>query len=311
MNKTEIMNKLSRSFYRSGLKLKKYSPEILVTVGVAGAVTGAVMACKATTKASIILDEAKERIDAIKEVAADPEMKDKYTEEDRKKDMAIVYTQTGIELAKTYGPAVLVGAASAGCIFASVGIMHKRNVALAAAYATVDKGFKEYRGRVIERFGKDLDRELKYNIKTKEIEEIKKNEDGSEEIVKTTVQTAEVDEISEFARFFDESCIGWEKDPELNLYYVRMQMAYANDLLETRGHVLLNDVYDMFGIPRTKAGAQIGWIHSKMNPGIATNDKIDFGIYDIANERKRAFVNGHERSILLDFNVDGYILDLI
>jgi hypothetical protein len=311
MNKTEIMNKLSRSFHRTGLKLKKYSPEILVTVGVVGAVTGAVMACKATTKASVILDEAKERIDAIKEVAENPEMKEKYSEEDRKKDLAIVYTQTGVELAKTYGPAILIGVASASCIFASVGIMHKRNVALAAAYATVDKGFKEYRGRVVERFGKELDRELKYNIKAKEIEEIKKNEDGTEEIVKTTVQTADINEISEYARYFDEYCVGWEKDPELNLYYVRMQQAYANDLLKARGHVFLNEVYDMFGIPRTKAGAQVGWVYSEKTPGIYNDDYIDFGVYDITKESNRDFVNGRERSILLEFNVDGYILDLI
>ena len=311
MTKAEIMNKASRSFHRAGLKLKKYSPEILVTVGIAGAVTGAVMACKATTKASAILDDAKERIDDIKEVAANPGMKGKYTDDDRKKDMAIVYTQTGVELAKTYGPAILIGTASAGCILASVGIMRKRNVALAAAYATVDKGFKEYRGRVIERFGKELDRELKYNIKAKEVEEIKKNEDGTEEIVKKTVHTADITEASEYARFFDEYCLGWEKDPELNLYYVRMQQAYANDMLKARGHLFLNEVYDLFGIPRTKAGAQVGWVHSDKTPGIYNDDYIDFGIYDISKESNRDFVNGRERSILLEFNVDGYILDLI
>lgn len=311
MNKTEIMNTAIRSLHRVGLKLQKHSPEILVTVGVVGAVTSAVMACKATTKASAIMEEAKYRIDSINEVAETPELKDKYTEEDRKKDLAIVYTQTGVELAKAYGPAILVGATSIGCIFASVGIMHKRNVALAAAYATVDKGFKEYRGRVVERFGKELDRELKYNIKAKEVEEIKKNEDGSEEIVKTTVNTADFSEASEYARFFDEYCLGWEKDPELNLYYVRMQQAHANDLLRARGHLFLNEVYDMFGIPRTKAGAQVGWVYSEKTPGVYNDDYVDFGIYDITKEGNRDFVNGRERSILLEFNVDGYILDLI
>lgn len=311
MSKTEIMNKLTRSFHRTGLKLKKYSPEILVTVGVVGGITSAVMACKATTKVEAILEEAKDRIDTIHEVAENPEMKGKYTEEDSKKDLAIVYTQTGVELAKLYGPAILVGATSIGCILASTNIMRKRNVALAAAYATVDKGFKEYRGRVVERFGKELDRELKYNIKAKEVEEIKKNEDGTEEVVKTTVQTASVDETSEYARYFDEYCIGWEKDPELNLYYVRMQQAHANDLLKARGHLFLNEVYDMFGIPRTKAGAQVGWVYDEKTPGIYNDNYVDFGIYDITKESNRDFVNGRERSILLEFNVDGYILDLI
>lgn len=311
MNKTEIMNKLSRSLHRSGLKLQKYSPEILVTVGIVGAVTSAVMACKATTKVEAILDDAKDRINTIHEVAENPEMKDKYTAEDSKKDLAIVYTQTGVELAKLYGPAILVGATSIGCILASTNIMRKRNVALAAAYATVDKGFKEYRGRLIDRFGKELDRELKYNIKAKEIEEIKVKEDGTEEVVKKTVYTHELDEPSEYSRYFDEYCIGWEKDPEMNLYYVRTQQAYANDLLKARGHLFLNEVYDMFGIPRTKAGAQVGWVYDEKNPGIYNDNYVDFGIYDISKEKNRDFVNGRERSILLEFNVDGYILDLI
>ena len=52
-----------------------------------------------------------------------------------------------------------------GGIFAATQVYEvlvKRNIALAAAYTAVDKSFKEYRGRVIERFGKELDRELKY-----------------------------------------------------------------------------------------------------------------------------------------------------
>lgn len=309
MKKTDIMTNLTRKAHKVGFKLKKHSPEILVAVGVAGTVVSTVMACKATLKVNEVLGEAKEKIETIHEVVNNPETAEKYTEEDSKKDLAIVYVQTGVKFVKLYGPSVLLGAASIGCIMTSHRILSKRNVALAAAYATVDRGFKEYRGRVIERFGKELDRELKYNIKAKEIETIVQNEDGTESAVKETINSADPNLNSDYARFFDEYCTGWTKDPEYNLLFVKHQQNYANDLLKQQGYLFLNDVYKMFGIPATKAGQVVGWIYDPNNE--IGDNYVDFGIYNLYNEKARDFVNGRERSILLDFNVDGNIWELM
>lgn len=309
MKKTDIMTNLTRKAHKVGFKLKKHSPEILVAVGVAGTVVSTVMACKATLKVNEVLGEAKEKIETIHEVVNNPETADKYTEEDSKKDLAIVYVQTGVKFVKLYGPSVLLGAASIGCIMTSHRILSKRNVALAAAYATVDRGFKEYRGRVVERFGKELDRELKYNIKAKEIESIVQNEDGTESAVKETINSADPNLNSDYARFFDEYCTGWTKDPEYNLLFVKHQQNYANDLLKQQGYLFLNDVYKMFGIPATKAGQVVGWVYDPNNE--IGDNYVDFGIYNLYNEKARDFVNGRERSILLDFNVDGNIWELM
>lgn len=305
MTKMEIVNGVTRALHKVGFVLKKHSPEILTAVGVVGTVTSAVMACKATTKVSTILAETKDSVDKIHEVANNPDFKDQYTEEDSKKDLTIVYAQTGLKFVKLYGPAVLLGAASLACMLTSHKILRTRNVALAAAYATVDQGFKEYRGRVIDRFGKELDRELKYNIKAKEIEEVVVDEDGTETVVKRTVDVADPNTYSQYARFFDDGCAGWDKDPEYNLAFLLRQQSYANDKLKAQGYLFLNDVYDMLGIPKTKAGHVVGWIYDEKHP--VGDNFVDFGIYEIHNERKRAFVNGYERTILLDFNVDGNI----
>ena len=309
MKKTDIMTNLTRKAHKVGFKLKKHSPEILVAVGVAGTVVSTVMACRATLKVNEVLGEAKEKIETIHEVVNNPETAEKYTEEDSKKDLAIVYVQTGVKFVKLYGPSVLLGAASIGCIMTSHRILSKRNVALAAAYATVDRGFKEYRGRVVERFGKELDRELKYNIKAKEIESIVQNEDGTESAVKETINSADPNLNSDYARFFDEYCTGWTKDPEYNLLFVKHQQNYANDLLKQQGYLFLNDVYKMFGIPATKAGQVVGWVYDPNNE--IGDNYVDFGIYNLYNEKARDFVNGRERSILLDFNVDGNIWELM
>ena len=313
MKKLTIPSSVTRAVGKACLKLKKHSPEILVVAGVVGTVTSTVMACKATTKVSTILDKAKEDINTIHEVVENPEMvNEEYTVEDSKKDLAIVYAQTGVQLVKLYAPSVILGVTSLGCILMSHKILRKRNFALAAAYATIDKSFKDYRGRLVERFGEELDKELRYNIKAKEIEEIVMNEDGTESVVKKTVQVMDPTP-SDFSRFFCEGCEGWTKDARANLTFLKLQQAHANDLLRLNGYVFLNEVYEMLGIPKTPEGNIAGWMYDEKNP---TGDNyIDFGIYDQCgvekyDERKQAFVNGWERSILLDFNVDGNILEM-
>lgn len=304
------MSKLTRTLNRVGLKLKKHSPEILVVTGVVGTVASAVMACKATTKIDEVLAETKDNIDKTKDYAEKKGFSEKYTEEDYKKDLTIFYAKGGLELVKLYAPSVALGALSITAILSGHNVLRKRNVALAAAYATVEKGFKEYRGRVVERFGEELDRELKYNIKAKEVEETTVDEKtGEEKVTKKTVNVADPNNYSTYARFFDDGCAGWTKDPEYNLMFLKNQQRYANDLLKSRGHLFLNEVYDMLGIPRTKAGQVVGWIYDEEYPN--GDNFVDFGIYDLYNEKARDFVNGYERTILLDFNVDGDIMNLI
>ena len=310
MAKSQFMTKMSRSLHKVGFQLKKHSPEILVATGVVGVVTSAVMACKATTKVNDILEDTKEQVEKIHEVANDPQYADRYTEEDSKKDLTIVYAQTGLKLAKLYGPSIILGALSLGCIVTSHGIMRKRNVALTAAYAAVDSSFKKYRGRVIDRFGEELDKELRYNIKTKEVEETVINEDGTESKVKKTIKVADdPTNNSPYSIFFDCGNDGWDPDPELSKFFLIRQQNYANEKLREQGYLFLNDVYEMLGAKITKAGQCVGWIYDEKNP--VGDNYVDFGIFDVHKEKSRDFVNGYEQVILLDFNVDGNILDLL
>ena len=290
-------------------QVQKHSPEILMGVGVVGVVTSTIMACKATMKLNDILEESKETRDKIKEVENNPKYEDKYSPEDAKKDLAINYVQTGMKVAKLYAPAVLLGGASLGCLLASNDILRKRNAALSAAYMTVDKSFKEYRNRVTERFGEEVEKEIRYGIKAEQIETTVVDEDGNETIVTDTVKTMDPTLYSDYARFFDAASPCWQNDPEYNLMFLKAQQQYANDLLRAKGRLFLNDVYDMLGIEKTKAGQVVGWVYDRENPN--GDNFVDFGIYDMSKERVRAFVNGYETNILLDFNVDGNIWDLM
>lgn len=307
MNKNEIVKKASSALGKVNIKLRKHSPELLIAAGVVGTVVSTILACKATTKLSTILDESKGNIETIHKCENDKEMEERYSQEDAKKDLAIVYIQTGVKIAKLYAPAVVLGTISIAGIVASNNILRKRNVALAAAYATVDKSFKEYRSRVVERFGADVDKELRYNIKAKKIEEmIKDPESGKEKKSKTTVNVA-APTVDDYARFFDKTCRHYEENMNYNLMLLRSQQQLANDKLVADGFLFLSDVYDMLGITRTKMSQSVGWIYKP--DGNSNGDNfVDFGVMVVKRETEDG---GYEDAILMNFNVDGPILDLI
>lgn len=307
MKKEELMKNVSATFGKSMLKLKKHSPEIMIVAGVIGTVTSTVLACRATTKLSSILDQSKNDIDVIHKYADDETMVDQYSKDDAKKDLAIVYVKTGANIAKLYAPSVALGVISITSIVASHNILKKRNVALAAAYATVDKTFKEYRDRVVDRFGSEVDKELRCNIKAKKIEEtITDPESGKEKKVKSTVGVASPS-IDEYSRFFDEHCLYYESNRDYNLAYLHAQQAILNDRLKADGFLFLSDVYDALGIKRTKMSQTVGWIY-KPSDNDQGDNFVDFGILETYRETEDG---GYEPAILLEFNVDGPILNLI
>lgn len=300
-NKTEIMKSVSGVASKTVMKLKKHSPEILVVAGVVGAVASAVIACRATTKVGRITEEAKDSIDTIHESTKKgvTPAGESYSEEDSKKDLALVYVQTGIKYAKLYAPAVILGTLSITSILASNNILRKRNVALGAAYAAIDKSFKEYRGRVIERFGEQVDSELKYGIKAKKFEETEIDpETGKEKKVKKTVMVTDPNLQSDYAVYFDSKSRNYETNLDYNRMFLKAQQAFANDKLQTRGHLFLNEVLDDLDLPRTPAGQIVGW--TKDGP----DGYVNFRIVEVERETEDG---RHEPVLLLDFNVEGNI----
>lgn len=299
-NKTEIMKSVNGVASKAVMKLKKHSPEILVVAGIAGTVVSAVLACKATTKVAEILDETKGTLDTIHEGMETGAINgQEYTTEDGKKDTVVVYAQTGVKLVKLYAPAIILGTLSITSILASNNILRKRNVALGAAYAAIDKSFKEYRGRVIECFGEQVDTELKYGIKAKKFEEIEVDpETGKEKKVKKTVMVADPNLQSDYAVYFDSKSRNYETNPDYNRMFLKAQQAFANDKLQTRGHLFLNEVLDDLDLPRTPAGQIVGW--TKDGP----DGYVNFRIVEVERETEDG---RHEPALLLDFNVEGNI----
>lgn len=309
MKNNELMTNVGRVIHKFGFQIKKHSPEILLVAGVVGTVASAVMACKATIKAKEIVDKSKEDIAIIHDCMANETLKEngEYSDEQGKKDLTIAYTNTAVDLAKVYGPSVILGTLSIASILTSNNILRGRNVALAAAYATVDKSYKEYRGRVREKYGDEADKELTFDIKAKEVEKTVVDEKGKEKKVKETVLDSNSNAHSPYAKVFDELNDNWENDSEYNTMFLRKTERWANDYLKSHGYLFLNDVYKALGFQPTRAGQVVGWIYDPINP--VGDNYVSFGIDNLYDNGVRLFVNGNESAVWLDFNVDGDILN--
>lgn len=131
-------------------------------------------------------------------------------------------------------------------------------------------------------------------------------EDESLKIDRISRDRKMIKSVSSYAKWFNDTCVGWVKNPEYNLTFLKHIQMYMNDLLRTKGYVFLNDVYSALGIPKTAAGQLVGWVYDEKNP--IGDNYIDFGLTDECNSD---FVNGVTANALLDFNVDGIILDRI
>lgn len=287
-----VPERIVRSISRNSLLAQRSSPEVLFVAGVVGLVGSTVLACRATLKVDGVLEEAQVQLKKVRETESE-----KYSDSDRSHDVMVVQVQTGVKLVKLYAPSIIVGAMSIAALTTSHNILKSRNVALTAAYTALEKGFNQYRDRVRERYGDDADRDLRYGTRK---EKVVDPETGRSR----TVTRVGTDVPSIYARFFDPAAPSWSPDPEYNLLFLRCQQDYMNDLLRARGHVFLNEAYDALGIPRSKAGAVVGWVMTK---GGGTDNFVDFGVFEGREQVSRDFVNGHEGAILLDFNVDGVI----
>lgn len=281
---------------RNVLLLQKSSPTLLFGVGIAGVVGGTVLACRATLKMNTVLGEASEKMDEVR-IFQD----ESYNEKDREHDLTLVRFQTSVKIVRLYAPAIIISGVGIAALTGSHRILTHRNAALTAAYTTLDEAFRRYRSRVVEKYGEDVDRDMRYGTEKVEITDPETNK---KKIVTRVGPWAP----SGYARFFDQYSPSWSKDPETNLLFLKCQQNYMNDLLTSRGHVFLNEAYDSLGMERSRAGSVVGWILSKDG---STDNYISFGVFEGQEANSRDFVNGREGAVLCDFNVDGIIYDKI
>jgi len=289
---------------RTGLVVNKYSPEIFMGLGITGVIGATTLACRATLGAKNIYDAANWHVQRLEKA------NDEDNEQEVTRAQAMVVGQAAIEIIKLYAPAVTVGALSIAALLQSRNILSKRNAGLVAAYKLAEEAYARYRQRVVDEFGDEIDLYLRTNIHDdeRELHVMVKDKKGKATDFTLTKEEADLVEygVSQYAKFFNASSPQWRASNEDNIFFLKAQQTCLNVTLKVQGHVFLNEVYDVLSIPRTTAGAVVGWVDGH------GDSVIDFGIFGPENTYNTDFVNGYQRDeILLDFNVDGLIFDII
>lgn len=297
----KFLDTLTNGLNKLGFGLRKNAPEIMVGAGVVGVLAAGVLACRATIKAMPVIDEHKKKVQAVREY-------EDLDEKARDRSIAKVYFQTGTELAKLYAPPILIGTAAIASFLGSHKIMKDRNIATAAYAAALGKTLTGYRKKMAEKLGEDKEKEIWMEQKKDEAISVKEEEKKlSSEGEKK--RNHKLNGYSYYARIFDCGNPGWEDNPEFTSYYLRAAQKSLNDQLESRGYLFLNEAYKQLGYQPTQEGQRVGWLYDPLN-----HPKIDFGLFNlnVSKEEIRAksdFLDGVEQNIVLDFNVDGVIVN--
>lgn len=306
MKFNDIIESAGRVVNKMAFKAKKHSPEILMVVGTVSIITGTIKACQATIKLQDVMEESSDTLEKIHAAANGTVVikeGESYTKDDTNKDLTIVYVQTAIKTVKLYAPAVILIGGGLGCMFGSHIIMRKRNAAAIAAYTAVSQAFNEYKARVKERFGEQVERDISNGVKAIEVDTGEVDENGNPKT--ETVNMADT-AASPYALIFNESNPNWQNDPDYNRMFLKQAERAANIKLKKKGYLFLSEVYEMLGAKATKIGNLAGWIYDPKNPEI--DSMVDFGLYDGEHvDYDDLFANG----IWLNFNVDGSIINKI
>ena len=261
--KSMIISKASRA----GLVLKKNSPAILTGVGVVAGVAATGFAVYSTLKLDGVVTEHNIRVQRIEKnyrKAQDPDTDIVISDDDYKHQIIQQHVWLGLSVTELYLPSIAFTAVAIACTLSAHNILSKRNAALTATVSMLAEKLADYRARVVEKYGAEVDRELYHGI-----EEVETTDSDG----KTHTEKEAQDNIPGFSRFFDEYSVYWDRDPGLNVAHVRATLTNLNQELMAKGHVFLNDAYRALGLSDTPAGSVMGWIYDKEHPDTV----IDFG----------------------------------
>lgn len=308
---TKVTTNAVRYYNRAKLVVGKHSPEILMAVGTVSIVGGVVMVCKEALNLETIVSENETRREKVNTALEDGWTYGEnntpvtYTDKDAQHDKLIITAQTGIKLVRNFAPAAALVTGGIACFFVAHGIMHKRNLALVAAYNALSAEFNDYKKVVDANVDEETATRIKQGIaKAKEDNgDVKKGDDICVRDIDATM----------YARFFDRDNPNYSRDNDYNMSFICAQERTANRIIERRGHVFLNEVYELYGLPHTKAGAVVGWVLGKGPNRDGCVDVTATRVWRNAatGDTSLTYKDGYDQAILLDFNPDGVILDLI
>lgn len=218
------MNKLSVPNIVKDVRatMAKRSPEILIAIGIASAISATVLAVKETPKALKLIEEKKKA-----------ENKDELTP-----------LETVKTCWKCYIPATVSTVVSVACLVSSNSVNAKRNAALATAYKLSETALSEYRDAVVETIGEKKEQIVKDKVAEKKLE---KNPVSQNNVIVTDRGTTLCYDGTS-GRYFNS-----------DMETIRRAENRINKQLLDDMYVSLNEFYDELDLEHTELGDQLGW----------------------------------------------------
>ena len=312
---------------KAATKLYKVGPTVAFCVGAVGSIASLYLMWHAAKKHDEVMCDVQDLIDEVHEKKpvegiSEEEAEEVLTINEYRKELVKTYIQAGIKIGKLYAPVAAVEVGSIALMSIGYGKLNSRYVSTLAACTLMERQYAKYRQNVIDILGEDADREFRFGLKNKEYMVPDLDKDGKQKldkngspktkkIIRSAIET-ELDNYSMYARIFDKEHSkefdGDEHEFATSWYnrdYIIKAQDYFNMLLRYRPNhtVFLNEVYDRLGFERTKEGQVVGWHY---DPDYPTGDnRIEFVPIEFYDEKYQA------QSVILDFNVDGNVMDLL
>ena len=220
---------------KTGMNIKKYSPELLLGVGIVGFVGTVVLAYKAEP--------------AVERVIEDIEAK-------REDGVEVNKMEVAKDLGKVLALPITVGVLSVGAIVWSHKIQMTRIKALAGFLSSAQTYQKMFEDKVKREFGNEAFDKM---VSTDYKETISKDDDGKE---KVTVKELKSDLDDSIAQWYDTSSEYFSDDHGYNMAFIDEAESKLDLKKFSKGSLLLNEVLDLLGFDRLRNGALLGWTDS-------------------------------------------------
>lgn len=305
---------------------KYHAPEILTAGGIISSVAAVVSASKAGIKASDIIKESEEIKEKLANIEATMEKNGEivdndgtviYNFEDLKKDVRTAKINLAWKMFKCYAKTIGLEVMSIVCSVGSSKIYRRRYTKameeiakLSIAFTSLESAFREYRERVKDKYGTEVEHDILMNAQEEVTDETIVTKSGKEKTVTNKIKKYDPNNTSIYARIYDSGNIGWTKNAQDNKFFLlNIQKEFNRKLhnIDPKtgiGYVLLADVYKALGYSVTELSLRAGWIYDPNNPDHCSDDCIDFGLEDVNNPATARFYNEEETNVLLDFNCD-------
>ena len=220
------LNKVSKT-------VAKNSPVLLTVGGVVGLGATAYFSYKSAKKVETIVENIEDK---------------------RAHEIEVDRLEVVKDIAGAVALPVVVGIASVTCIALSYRIQNNRIVSLGAALATATAEQVYFERKFRRDYGEDEYRKFRTPVSRQMVKGV--NEDGEE--VEEEVVTKD-EQASLTGIWFDKSSEYTRDDHDYNQEFIRQAEDKLQRKLFMKGTMLMNEMNDILGLPRTKFGGVMGW----------------------------------------------------